>query len=369
MLRNPKASQAVLIYLTVALSALIPLAACSNAEPVKLVQPNPKPQDNATLTTQPPVDTTTPTIVSNSAGEGSSWKGLVTFSGKESGTTPPMFIPGNKWRVNWAIESGAPQYASFNVFVRKEATGFIAGSGGYHAGQAYQGSITIDGPPDSYYIQVIAANLDKWSVSAGYDGGYAPGSPVQIALVHFQGTLNPLGCCNPSLYEVDEYVAIKNFSNASQDIRGWTLKNITRGYPSFTFPEYFPCIPFIIEDPEDYIAYTPPSVTRRFTTLEQAEAAETITAPVKIDWASCDPLVPLDEKPMKPVATDQGLALPCVLYPGQTVLVFTDEIHCFYGGFSFKYGQGNIWDNSKPDIAALYDSQGREMSRRSYAVD
>jgi hypothetical protein len=110
-------------------------------------------------------------------------------------------------------------------------------------------------------------------------------------------------------------------------------------------------------------------VTHQFTTLEEAQLAARSTAEApKIDWASCTPSTPLDEKPMKPVQTDQGTVMPCILYPGQTVLVFTDEIHCYYGGFSFNFGQGNIWDNNKPDTAVLYDSHGEEVSRRSYGI-
>ncbi len=36
--------------------------------------------------------------------------------------------------------------------------------------------------------------------------------------------------------EADEYVAIKNFGDAPQDLDGWVLKDIGEGYPSFTFP-------------------------------------------------------------------------------------------------------------------------------------
>ena len=74
----------------------------------------------------------------------------------------------------------------------------------------------------------------------------------------------------------------------------------------------------------------------------------------------------LDETPMKPVAVAQSEPAPCILYPGQTVLVFTDELHCLYGGFSFNYGPGNIWNNQKPETAVLYNELGVEVSRRSY---
>jgi len=69
---------------------------------------------------------------------------------------------------------------------------------------------------------------------------------------------------------------------------------------------------------------------------------------------------------MKPASGQQGVPLPCILYPGQTVLVFTDEIHCQTGGFSFNWGLGNIWNNETADTAVLYNAGGEEISRRSY---
>jgi hypothetical protein len=36
-------------------------------------------------------------------------------------------------------------------------------------------------------------------------------------------------------------------------------------------------------------------------------------------------------------------------------------------GFSFGPKRA-IWSNSKPDTAALYDSEGREVPRKSYKV-
>ena len=87
-------------------------------------------------------------------------------------------------------------------------------------------------------------------------------------------------------------VQITNFGDAPQDLAGWVLKDISEGYPSFTFPSY---------------------------TLE----------------------------------------------PGASVRVYTDEIHPEWGGFSFGYGKA-VWNNKDPDVAALYNAQGQEVSRKSY---
>jgi len=56
------------------------------------------------------------------------------------------------------------------------------------------------------------------------------------------------------------------------------------------------------------------------------------------------------------------------IVPGGIIRVYTDEYHPETGGLSFNYGQGDLWSNDKPDIAVLYDAQGNEVSRKSYAV-
>ncbi|MCD6358886.1 MAG: lamin tail domain-containing protein, partial [Dehalococcoidia bacterium] len=38
--------------------------------------------------------------------------------------------------------------------------------------------------------------------------------------------------------ESDEYVEITNLGGQGQDVTGWVLKDISEGYPSFTFPSY-----------------------------------------------------------------------------------------------------------------------------------
>ncbi len=54
-----------------------------------------------------------------------------------------------------------------------------------------------------------------------------------------------------------------------------------------------------------------------------------------------------------------------ILAPGKSIRVYTNEYHSEWGGFSFEYGRA-IWSNSEPDVAALYNSQGKEVSRKSY---
>jgi len=202
---------------------------------------------------------------------------------------------------------------------------------------------------------------------------------IQIKLVHHRGTLTRIGCCNPGLYERDEFVVIQNTGETNVDITDWRLTNTTRGYPTFIFPSHFPCLPHEVAQPsvtgeasatDSYytLAQNPAqSEANRFSTASQQ--SKPVNVPNgDVSWSSCTPLEPLDETPMSPAAGQQGLPRPCILYPGQTILVFTDEVHCQTGGFSFNWGLGNIWNNEIADTAVLYNAAGEEVSRRSYLV-
>jgi len=199
---------------------------------------------------------------------------------------------------------------------------------------------------------------------------------VEIILIHHRGTLTRIGCCNPGLYERDEFVVIQNRGNTPQDITHWRLINITRGYPTFLFPPLFPCLPYTVPaiDEQNASEITYKVVQNPAQSVINSLSPSNITEkPVnqpasEVDWASCNPVEPLDETPMKPASGQQGRPVSCILYPGQTILVFTDEVHCSSGGFSFNWGQGNIWNNEIPDTAVLYNSAGKEVSRRSYMV-
>ncbi len=52
---------------------------------------------------------------------------------------------------------------------------------------------------------------------------------VAIDCIFYDGVLNP---------ESDEYVQIVNRSGAVVDLAGWTLTDLSEGFPSFAFPPY-----------------------------------------------------------------------------------------------------------------------------------
>ena len=61
-------------------------------------------------------------------------------------------------------------------------------------------------------------------------GGCAPSSNVQITYIFYDGLVFRT--------ESDEYVEITNLGDQPQDLEHWMLKDISEGYPSFTFPSY-----------------------------------------------------------------------------------------------------------------------------------
>ena len=59
-----------------------------------------------------------------------------------------------------------------------------------------------------------------------------------------------------------------------------------------------------------------------------------------------------------------------VLEPGQSIRVYTNEVHPEWGGFSFGRGSG-VWNNTTPDTALLLDGAhgiGQEIDRCTYSL-
>jgi len=76
---------------------------------------------------------------------------------------------------------------------------------------------------------IITMDSDK-DVTAYFEKETCVGSSVQITYIFYDGVVYRT--------ESDEYVEITNLGDASQDLKGWVLKDISEGYPSFTFPSY-----------------------------------------------------------------------------------------------------------------------------------
>ena len=254
----------------------------------------------------PPVD---------EAADEEEWSTIETFAGEGDETTKPFHISGAKWRVTWAVDAIYPEYGAFNLFVypsdtQSTFTRRISHSGGSTTDTSY----IHDGGQD-YYLKVIASGLRGWTIVVEDYATEAYLSPVQITRINYKGrgTLKSMEMGYKTI-EADEYVEIKNKSDCWQVISGWTLKNVTKGCPSFTLPIHLP--------------------------------SDTLPRP----WA---------------------------LPPRHSIRIYTgaihedDELYDEYhesGGLHFYYFPGDIWDNEEPDVAVLYNSKREEVSRRSYAI-
>jgi beta-lactamase superfamily II metal-dependent hydrolase len=76
---------------------------------------------------------------------------------------------------------------------------------------------------------VITMDSDK-DVTAYFEEETSIGSNVQITYIFYDGVVYST--------ESDEYVEITNLGDTSQDLEECVLKDISEGYPSFTFPSY-----------------------------------------------------------------------------------------------------------------------------------
>ena len=262
--------------------------------------------------------------------DGDKWNTVETFAGEGNETTPPFHISGTKWRITWAVEAEYPDYAAFDLFIYPEGTHSMFTDRISYSGGSTGDTVYIYEGGQDYYIKVIAANLRGWNIRVDDYATKIPLSPVQITHIYHKGTVETTeseegGCFE--INELDEYVEIRNLSYCSQDISGWVLKNITKGYPLFTFPSYTMAPGEIIAVYTDELHWLPQQLQSRLAGYVQA----------RYD-VSCE------------------RNYPCMFVPSEP------------GGFTFSYCSGDIWDNEEPDTAVLYNAEGQEVSRKSYTV-
>ncbi|MFC2050504.1 hypothetical protein ACFLTN_04955 [Chloroflexota bacterium] len=279
-----------------------------------LPEPSPTPppavSDNQTPEEPPPV---------SEAKDEEVWYTTGTFSGTGNDTIPSFHIYGTEWRITWTIDAESPETANFELLIYCEDAPYAIWQTVYNSsGSSGEANyILFPGDRRDFFIKVTAKNLRQWSIIVEDNASAATSYPVRITYIRYKGTVHPTDpeqCICYERVEPDEYVVIKNLGECYVDVTGWVLKNMNKLYPSFTFPS-------------------------------------------------------------------------CVMIPGGIIRVYTDEVHsetggyrfCYAsgtgyvfieptGGLSFSYGPGDIWSNDNPDIAVLYDAEGNEVSRKSYAI-
>ena len=279
---------------------------------------------NTPATTQPPTQvenetpSETPTPEETESEEG--WSTVKTFTGIESTNTAPFNISGTEWRVIWTIDAQTPEYAVFDILVCPQDKPGIITKKISHSKGTISDTVYIYEGKGEYYIKIIAANLNKWTVTMEERTDQQIVCPVQITYIDYKG-MGYYGTTETGrdIVEFDEYVEIKNLSDSPQNISGWVLKNLTKGEPAFVFPIFKPC---------------------------SCEWFET--------WEEC-----IEE------CYPPG---PCVIGPRESIRVYTGEAHPESGGYCFYYAPGNIWNNEMPDTAVLYNGEGQEVSRKSYVI-
>ncbi len=305
-----------LLFLLSSLVAACGQPALSLASPPPPAQPPPPPATaNSTDSQQPeqlpPVD---------EAADGEEWNMVETFTGEGNETTPSFHISGAKWRVSWTIDAEYPENAVLKLVIYPQDKPYaiwqtVSHQGGDGGDVTYY--IPYDGGNRDFFIKGIAQNSRNWTITVEDDAVEASLSPVQITDIHYRGTFYPKDPENYICFErvePDEYVVIKNLGDCYQDMSGWVLKNITKGFPSFTFPSGS--------------VLSPGQIIRVYTDEVYPECEE---------WR------------------EFGTKTP----------------HCTHFSplwFTFYYGPGDIWDNEEPNAAVLYDSRGEEVSRKSYTV-
>jgi hypothetical protein len=313
-----KATRYSIPFATLLLLIFCLIVACAQPEPSLPPKPPETPPTQpppATVENKPPVET--PPV--DKPKDGEQWYKVETFFGKENQNLPPFHIYGTKWRVTWTIDAEERQDAALDLLIHFDsASGDIWKVLPYTGGR--NGTVTYlleSGGNRDFFIAVIARNLRQWTITVEDNATAAVSSPVQITYIHYKGKIYPTDpdkCCAPERVEPDEYVVIKNLSESPQEMGGWVLKNIDRGYPSFRFPLNF--------------VLGPGQITRVYTNMIYPECEK---------WREFGSL-PEDCAPFMNL------------------------------WFTFNYGIGEIWSNEKPDVAVLYNSRGEEVSRKSYAV-
>ena len=182
---------------------------------------------------------------------------------------------------------GQPITADASASVDPDGT-IVSYSWTFSDGTTVMGSKVTHAYPDpgTYWICLTVAD-DAGAASTQCQRVTIPTQPdVRIECVLYYGTIR--------LGEPDEFVQIRNYGTAPQNLSRWTLKNLSRSLQPFTFPGY-------------------------------------------------------------------------VLEPGAVVRVYTNEVHWEWGGFSVGYG-AEIWSDTTPNTAALYDASGNEASRCVYPL-
>lgn len=91
------------------------------------------------------------------------WNTIITFTGSTYKTTELFHIPSETWRINWTYTTGSSAVFSFFVYPEGETMSFVEslsamGSSKSDVTYIYEGQ-------DNFYVKLLAANIDPWTLT------------------------------------------------------------------------------------------------------------------------------------------------------------------------------------------------------------
>jgi hypothetical protein len=230
----------------IALLLLITSLALACTQP----QTNPTPLPTKPRATQPPAVSENQSAKeagappANQVVDEETWYPVETFSGETNETTTVFHVYGTEWHLTWTIDAENLEKAVFNlvIFAKNEpyAIWQTVSKAGSSTGTVNYFLSSED--KRDFFIKVTAQNLQHWTIDIEDNATAATSYPIQITFIHYKGTVYPpdpeKGFCYKRV-EPDEYVVIKNLSTCYIELTGWTLKNISKPGPTFTFPSAY----------------------------------------------------------------------------------------------------------------------------------
>lgn len=96
------------------------------------------------------------------------WKQVTTFSGAADQTTDYITIPTTEWRLVWSITPDN-QYAGFYAYVYPKGENAIYVTSFDGDNKQTSGTIYVHEGAKDYYLKILAANLQGYSVKIEYD--------------------------------------------------------------------------------------------------------------------------------------------------------------------------------------------------------
>jgi len=253
--------------------------------------------------------------MSNNLVDKDTWRTVQVFTGQGNDVTPSFRVSGTEWCLVWDIEPAPLPDATFRIHIFQRNKPYFL----WHLISAADNGKRVfpieaeNG--EEFVFKVFAPYSARWTIIVQDNYLTAPRSAIEISYIYYRGkhyTRDTANCVCYEVIEPDEYVVIRNAGEHPQRMGGWTLTNITKGYPTFTFPADF---------------VLGPGQTVLITTNEV--------------YPDCGSWL------------EFGTRAP---YCGKQLW------------FSFYFGPGDIWDNRTPNTAVLCDSGGKEVARKSYTV-